>query len=232
MKYLFIMILSFSNSIAWAISDDGIFDRGNGGDLVICTQSEGKRKLQLLDLYEQERSGFSPAKFSTDLYYLDLVNEQISRIGRRLPKIATALNFEFQRLKENIHFVSDEQVPQVHDEYHYSIADNCILRQLAVQWGNGSLHGRIYLINSRYFLQLDTYNRATLILHELVYRLFSLHYPQQRLTSRRVRQYVGFFISEEFDKFATILFPDGYLINNDGVRAYSTEKTFLPSVSK
>lgn len=232
MKYLFVISLTLLNSIAWATGDDGIFDRGNGGDVVICTLADGRKTFQLLDIYEQEKSGLTPVKFPSDLKFSDLVLQQINRIGRRLPRVKTALMYEYIKLSESLYFTDDKNVPEIQDEETYTINNNCVLRQLAVQWGQSSPHGRIYLINTHYFLSLDTHNRAALLLHELVYRLFSMHYPRQSLTSREVRQYVRFFLSEEFDHFATILFPEGFLINNGIMYDGPNRKLFLNSVSK
>ncbi|MFM6930212.1 MAG: hypothetical protein ACKOX6_17200 [Bdellovibrio sp.] len=212
MKYLLMTILTLLNSFAWAIGDDGIFDRGNGGDVVICTQPDGKKTYQLLDLYERDRGPLlTLEKVPDNLSYTDILEHSISRIGRQVPKIETALRYELEKLNTSVHFAADSQIPEIQDEDSYVLASNCALRQLAVQWGNGSHHGRIYLINAPYFQFLDEYNKAALILHELVYRLVSFHYPDQNLTSRMVRVYVRTFLSEQFDHMGVLFFPGGVL---------------------
>lgn len=211
MKYFFVVFLSLMTSFVWAADGNGIFDRGNGGDVVICIQPDGERTYQVLDLYEQPERGYTPRHFSSKLSYIEIVQQEIAHIKRHLPRVAKALTVELRKLQANLYFVKDDQIPDIQDEYLYSSL-TCELKQLAVQWREGSYHGRVYWINSRYFPHLDEKNKAALILHELLYRLFSADFPDEVPNSRTVRKYVGLFLSEEFDKLAPTMFPRGFLI--------------------
>lgn len=211
MKFFFVIFLSLMTSFAWAAGDNGIFDRGNGGDVVICTKPDGQKTYQVLDLYEQADRGYTPRHFPSDLSYIDIVYIEIARIERQFPRVAKALNLEFQKLEASLYFIADEHVPEIKDEFLYTSLP-CSLRQLAVQWNEGSRYGRVYWINARYFPRLDERNKAALILHELVYRLLSSSFPKEDLNSRPVRQYVGLFMSEEFDQRAPKMFRNGLMI--------------------
>ena len=198
-------------SFAWAADGSGIFDRGNGGDVVICTQPGGKKTYEVLDLYEQADRGYTPRVYSSNLSYIDIIHQEIARIERNFPRVANALTVEFSKLQAGLYFKEDYQVPEIQDEnIYYSLP--CKVRQLAVQWTSNSPHGRVYWINVRYFLRLDARNKAALILHELVYRLFVSSFPKEELNSRPVRQYVGLFMSEEFDQLAPGMFRNVLMV--------------------
>jgi hypothetical protein len=125
--------------------------------------------------------------------------------------VANALNLELSKLQANLYFKEDDQVPEIQDEsIYYSIP--CKVRQLAIQWKENSPQGRVYWINARYFPRLDERNKAALILHELVYRLFTSSFPHENLNSRPVRQYVGLFMSNEFEQLGPEMFKNGLMI--------------------
>lgn len=211
MKHLLVMLLVLVNSIAWAAGDNGIFDRGNGGDVVICTEPGGKITYQVLDLYEQADRGYTPRRYSSKMTYIDIVHKEIARINRHLPRVAKALTLELRKLQASLYFVRDNQVPEIQDEFLY-YSTPCTLKQLAVQWREGSQYGRVYWINLHYFQLLDEPNKAALILHELLYRLFVHDFPDEEPNSRTVRQYVGLFMSAEFGQLAPKMFPRGFMV--------------------
>lgn len=211
MKYFFVIFLSLMTSFSWAAGDSGIFDRGNGGDVVICKLPDGKKTYQVLDLYEQLDRGYTPRRYSSNLSYMDIIHQEIARIEQHFPKVAKHLTVELSKLQASLYFKEDYQVPEIQDENIYHSLP-CKVRQLAVQWTENSPYGRVYWINARYFPRLDARNKAALILHELVYRLFVSNFPKEELNSRPVRQYVGLFMSEEFDQLAPGMFQNGLMI--------------------
>ncbi|UXR64548.1 hypothetical protein EZJ49_15875 [Bdellovibrio bacteriovorus] len=198
MKCLVTFILLLSGFNSWA-GGEGVFDRGNGGDVVICNSEEGPR-YQLLDMYELKQRGFSLWSYATmETSASELLNQVLNRLSRRHPQFVRELRYELFLFTSEVKFISG-RLPNVQDEGHYVLEEGCYLEQLAVQWTEKSSFGRRYDISLDLWDKLDAKNQAALILHELVYRLVikKSKHPGVK-TSVEFRTYVALFFSEEYE---------------------------------
>lgn len=167
---------------------------GNGGDVLICVQKDGRMTYRVLDVAE-----------ATDALGLKLedtgemmVPEILSLWGKRLDKIR---NFKpgtgESELKEtylSMRLMSEGiGLKGVKDEGQLNLdavpisAAGCVVRQLANYLGKNQIY-----VNRMLWENLDEFNRAALVLHEWVYKIMRSYGDTDSLASRRI---VGHLIS-------------------------------------
>ncbi|MFV8257743.1 hypothetical protein ACNQKP_08050 [Bdellovibrio bacteriovorus] len=195
MKQLLFVILCFLPVAAMAGGDEGVFDRGNGGDVVICGTGPGQTH-EVLDMHEFPRWGFLPVEFSGN-GGREVLGEVLHRIGLQYPYVEKALQHELEVFWKEVAFVPASSIPEVNDEGGYQLKEGCILKQLAVQWSENSSQGRRYLIAADYWGRLDSRNQAALLIHEMMYRLLVRSQVGLPASSSELRVYVAFFFSQE-----------------------------------
>ncbi|WP_413578543.1 hypothetical protein ACLVWU_08395 [Bdellovibrio sp. HCB290] len=201
MKFVLLVIVTFLSPSLKA--DPGVFDRGNGGDVVFCRSEQGKSQYLLLDIYEQRNMGFHrwQPSLPEDYTFHEVLEAVFSRIDQKLPYLASKLREEyFGRFAQDLTFVAPEDVPDVDDQGPVILEPHCNLKQIAVQWSEKSKYGKAYRIDITLFSLLDPYNQGALILHELIYRI-KLSADMLMESSQDVRTNVSYILSKEFDQF-------------------------------
>lgn len=184
------------------------FDRGNGGDVVQCSNPNGETSLQLLDLYELKiRSNFSLWNKLDGDHYAEVLEKVLLRIKLRYPHLEISFQELLNDFNNEVSFVSDDDLQEINDEGHVSIAPNCILKQIAVQFRSTDLSQRRYYIKKDLWAKLSPIDQAALILHELTYRRLILHTSDTEPTSNEFRGYIAYIFSEDFNDFSISYLP-------------------------
>lgn len=165
MKLISILYILFAAAPTYA----GVKDVGNGGDAVVCRNSQGViQNAELLDYYEA-RTNFDlqiQESGSRD----EILNHFLGRIGQlnslRLSEYRQRADQFFSESK----LLSNVELVDIPDSDHTSFPRGCKVEQLVIQ-KNDLLPGeKRYTINKDIWDALDAQNQAGIILHEIVYR--------------------------------------------------------------
>jgi hypothetical protein len=147
-------------------------DTGNGGNSVVCQNSDGTvRFAELLDLYEARvMHGILPDLGALSIPYQQKVEDALGRLERLSPlRVAKYRNWisEFERDSLLLPGVTLIEVP---DSDHVALPSGCKRMQLIVQKAPQFPEDKRYTISKDIWDHLDNDSRAAAVLHEVVYR--------------------------------------------------------------
>jgi hypothetical protein len=146
-------------------------ERGNGGNTVVCRASSGAiSSIELLDYYEARiLRGFTldnpPASMTAD----EDVARILARLARFKPNQAARITAAAAQFSQNAEFLANTDLVPVDDSAHIIVPAGCTVTQIVIQRTPEFPQDRIYVINQDLWSHLDAFNRAGLILHELLY---------------------------------------------------------------
>jgi hypothetical protein len=155
---------------------------GGGGKSVVCRDINGKIiSAEVLDLYEgRVQYGLAPAISS------DPIDQQVQAVVSRL---STGRGEPFSRtVMSYVDFVQTQKVllPDgtgllpIDDSHHVVTPKNCQVEQLA----NFTNQNQI-LINGEIWNSLDNSNKAALIVHEAIYKVFRMYGATNSIRARK-----------------------------------------------
>ncbi len=170
----FILIISFS-----AIANE----KGNGGDAIVCRNSQGKiESSELLDYYEGREFRKVSHHFHenlSDLEYFDKLGKQLTQFDERfkdLGKEAHSFVEAIEKFKrENtkrtgVYIFTDHPLADINDSLHLTFPRNCKVEQLAIRTYTNYVEG--FIFNSEILRSLKPDDLRGIILHELIYKFF------------------------------------------------------------
>lgn len=202
MKYAVLSLL-----ILWSVpgfSLSGGFDRGNGGDAIICLTPDKQETVEVLDLFEQ-RTVYGKTLWTT-INLSDseeqILEKVIYRIENRYGNYGIALRRLYMEFWSKVQFGHWAALRDIDDEGRLVIPENCQLKQLAVQFTGPSSRSmsEFYMLNSQLWFKLSVIQRSGLILHELIYRTYLMKHPEMEFpNSQEIRKAVSVFMSDEYD---------------------------------
>lgn len=165
MKNLFLsLFITLTASFAHAVGGSGA---GNGGDVLVCESTPAQPAVQLLDFFE---IGFydksTPHWSATATTPESLVAALIADLKKVSPLRAELYERHLNGFMGRVQFV-DHPLVDIPDSQHLLLPKECHVEQLAIQYRQGVLPN--YEINRALWNRLDVYNRAGLILHEIIY---------------------------------------------------------------
>lgn len=161
-KLMMIMALTATQLIAsLAVAETTV---GNGGDLVVCRNSQNKiTSVELLDYFEaRELRGIVADIASTD--------QAIDRLKRLSPKRAERYRAAIADFNANALFKSGVELTDVPDSDHDLLPAGCKIEQLAIQRKPQFPEDKLYLINKDLWDLMSARDQAGLKLHEIIYR--------------------------------------------------------------
>ncbi|WP_413584378.1 hypothetical protein [Bdellovibrio sp. HCB274] len=144
---------------------------GNGGKIVVCTDSANPQNMKVVDLYEaQLLRGWIPqvpAGAKDPVTLAGLVIERIKNVNptryeRYKGFLATFLG--------ETRFIKGQELIDIPDSDHPSYPENCKVQQVATQRVPLTSQDARYLINNDLWEKMDLTNQAALVLHEIIYR--------------------------------------------------------------
>ena len=143
---------------------------GNGGDVLVC-DVEGQKTYEMLDTY-QARVDF---KLSVSPYpdspYKDIVIGILRRLKYQQPRLARQYLDIFMKFESEADFLPGITLVDVPDTGAQVIPSNCHVEQIAVQRASDEIlpGQKRYVISKDLWDHLDEFNKAVLVLHEIVY---------------------------------------------------------------
>lgn len=180
---------------------------GNGGDAVVCGD-----KVYMLDEVEAPRNGYTYA-LNPNLEYAEQVREGLQNLSDFLPELKNEISQHTEELisdidtylesngtklvHKNISFVKEE-LSNIDDSNHPFLDANCKLQQIVYQRVKPIGLERRYLIDLNLFNKLDNKSKASLVLHEAIYRYYiRKFYAAIRFDSSPVRNLNNLITSKE-----------------------------------
>lgn len=161
--------------LATPFAHSGEGDKGNGGDVIECPTASGGKTYELADYYEARTRRTNKVSIELgprELNYQEKVNYALNRMAQVAPHRAKLYQVWFSTFLQETEFVSGEELVDIPDSSLLSIPKNCKIRQAAVQLADKDILFGLtrYTINGDIWEQLDSTQKAGLVLHELIYR--------------------------------------------------------------
>lgn len=135
------------------------FDKGNGGDVLVCTIST-MTTVHLLDEVEAQREWAL-----SDLTQAATLDERLTVLERQLPALARQIEQERPWVEQNLRFVKDAKLTDLDDDQLYWLPKNCTREQVAIQNSAG------VLIDEALWTKMSASTQAKLLSHEILYRI-------------------------------------------------------------
>ncbi|MFM6930028.1 MAG: hypothetical protein ACKOX6_16270 [Bdellovibrio sp.] len=196
MQMLMVLILPIGS---YAGNTTG-FDRGNGGDAVICTTPDKFASIDLLDWHELlYRYTYHPdAQMVTNHTTAEHLELLFQKIEKNYPKFGALLRQLKSDQKNSFYFIAPMIMRNVDDEGHYVLkSPHCELRQLAVNFRTP--YDVTYIVNTWLYRLLPPSQQALLNLHEMIYRAIAILNPlNPPQNSEDIRHLVALVASDEF----------------------------------
>jgi hypothetical protein len=179
MSFLLLLLLPFG-----AFASTGGNEVGNGGDVVVCSDS-----VRLLDYFENESLKRGPLEFpkSDDPYVL--AEKEIRRLSKLNPQLERQYLQVLGTLKKRVQMIEDADFRDVKDSFEVSIPTGCSLQQIAIQQNDSGQ--RSIRISKKLWDRLGVEHRAGLILHEIIYEHFVFLGETNSVKARKFNSYLA-----------------------------------------
>ena len=214
MRNLFYIGLLMAGLISPTFAGDKV---GNGGDVVVCRNTVNEvTSIEALDIYEgRVRWTIELDLGDASLSPLQKVELALSRLGRISSIRAERYLEKAKQFDANALFLDNTELPDISDSNHLIFPKGCKVEQIIVQRTPHFSDDRRYLVSNDLWKQLDSTNKAALILHEIIYeealefghqdsvptRYFNAHLMSHRFETFTPKEMAAFFKTIDFKKF-------------------------------
>lgn len=162
---------------------------GNGGDVVTC-----KDKLpQVLDLYESA----SEIIAATETDYQKIVSERLDLLAEAHKKTADQYRIKFSGILNDSDFKANAKLTDINDSEHLVLPKDCQLKQAAIRKNAIAKNEKLFLFDNDNWREMDSLNKAALIMHEVIYDHF---YKLGERNSIKARKINALLFSKNFSK--------------------------------
>lgn len=164
MKVLLFFLLSQA-----AFAGDRI---GNGGDALVCA-NVARVPIEMLDTYmSRETLSLTPGLAYIPGDYKDIVMGLLNRLQMVNPTRAEKYRQWFDRFHDEAEILPNMTLIDIPDTGAQVIPEGCELKQIAVQRTVEEMFpgDKRYTISKDLWDQMDEFNKAVLVIHELAYR--------------------------------------------------------------
>ena len=143
---------------------------GNGGNVVLCRDDQGKTlSIELLDYYEARVELGLTIALDGGAEAGDKLLATLGRLGTLAPVLRDLLLGGARRFGDDTVFVGGADLVPVDDSNHLAIPHGCQVVQIAIQKEPEFPGQKRFTVNKDLWDQLDATNKAGLMLHELLY---------------------------------------------------------------
>jgi len=168
MKKLFIYLL-LGVLAATAHAEGGLV--GNGGDVVVCRNSDNSiRSIELLDFYEARIQRGQTINLNPELSVDENIAIYLERLGSRDVYQKNQVEALYNSFNKEANFLPGVELVDVSDSNHIAFPAGCKVEQIAIQRIPQYPKEKRYTINKDLWDQLSNSDRAGLIIHEIIYR--------------------------------------------------------------
>ncbi len=191
MKYFLLIMMFFS---AFSATSHAIDRKRNGGHVLDCGQH-----IEVMDLYESRALyGNSLGKLS-GVSYPQIARSVIEKLKRHSPRRYQQLVAGLSSFHAQARFIEHGQISGISDiGGGVIIPQGCKLVPAVFHFSRGEWNSLRYVIDKGLWDRLDELNRAALVVHELVYRIFLAENPQL-VDASGVRFFVAYLFSSAIE---------------------------------
>lgn len=157
-SHLAATIIAFALCLNVAPAQAG-FDKGNGGDVLVCTTST-TTTVHLLDEVEAQREWAL-----SDLSQPATLDERLTVLESHLPDLVQQIRQERPWIERNLHFVTNAKLTDLDDDQLYWLPKYCTRAQVAIQNPIG------VLIDESLWTSMSKSSQTKLLSHEIIYRV-------------------------------------------------------------
>jgi hypothetical protein len=203
---------------------------GNGGDVVVCENSDGAESVDLLDVFELKQSGDHIDLGASRLSLEEKMDIGIARIRALMPNQTRVYLKGAHEVIGNSAWIN-EQLQDIPDTGEVEIPANCRVTQIAIRNPNRLPFDKEFIIYKPLWNRLDRDNQAALLLHEVIYKDAKLNaHPKN---SAGVRAINRFLIKEWNHEVSFVEFYYDYFLTvfnrNDFQKEGTTPDTLAPN---
>lgn len=108
---------------------------GNGGDVVICTASDGNKTYTILDYYERKEDQFKIEEFDIEDEY-QVALKAINKLEKIAPRLHEKYTRDLKNFRLKVKFKKGQEFRDIKDSFHVSVGKNCEIKQVAHQRKN------------------------------------------------------------------------------------------------
>ncbi|WP_413289872.1 hypothetical protein [Bdellovibrio sp. HCB337] len=182
----------------------------NGGDLVLCP----RERPRLLDLFERNilynlTTPINEPHLSRikSVNINDVAQEIIAPLEHLSPEIHSCLSSYLtpQGFWTEARLIPNVEMRDIRDEQYYVIPKSCQKVQVAMQLRTSTIGPYRYMISENLWNIMDEYQRAGLILHEIILRNFILN-PSWGEKTTSVRYFTAAIMSAEISEMTPAQF--------------------------
>lgn len=185
--FILISILSLSINL----NAEGVV--GNGGNIIVCKDTSSLNHNKLLELYEMDLVyGYTSNKSLMQKNETEQVHSIITeKLIKHQSKFSLFIKEYLSRFDEDKLVIGD-RFSDSNDAVDAIYPENCELETVVYQRNSWPY----YVLSPSWFF-LNSYNRAALSVHEVIYR-FALEENSELISSKAVRNVTAYLFSNEF----------------------------------
>jgi hypothetical protein len=191
MKITILAILIFLSLSSKVLAQNRV---GNGGDVIVCSETAKKSKVDLLDFYEAEGKQIESTK-----PYAEIVKGRIDFLKQLSPDLGRQYLERWLKVQKDVDFRSDIELVDVKDSNHlFEPTDKrCQLKQIAIRRNITSDNQKRFIVSLNYWKQMQAVHQAGLLMHEMIYEHF---FQLGENDSVKARAFNAFLFSPDFEK--------------------------------
>jgi hypothetical protein len=196
---------------------------GNGGDVLVCDSR--MPRVQLLDFAETRilrQKAIQLVEPPGDTYDEKLLALQ-GRINHRFSSLGRALAKEIEYFERTNVKLDDLELEDIQDSFHKFHLSGCEVRQIANQSIPLVDDDPSFILDNRLWLQLSEFDKAGLVLHEVLYRM-GLRYALEH--SAGVRYLVSLFFDDDLDGITDKQWIQAFMLSR--MKYYEVEDARFP----
>ena len=177
---------------------------GNGGDGVVCRDGRGVIKsVRLLDYYEaQTERNITPRLGQATTAQNTAI--MLGRLQRQDAILFKAVMSYYTKFESEMQMIPNANFEDIPDSQHLTFPPSCRVEQMAVQRPPIMASDKYYFINQNLWNYLPAPDRAGLILHEVLYRIYLDHFGVlPEVNSRVVRLFVALLAADRLKSLSS-----------------------------
>ena len=168
-RFHWLLGLALATSFPSGVSLAG-HEVGNGGDAIVCRSPDnGIRTAELLDIYEARELRRIPMNL-VSFEMNAKIEEALLRLARFSPLRAARYREQIRTFFAEALFVKDVELYDIPDSDDLFFPLGCKPEQLVIQIKPYFPEDPRYVVNQNIWDALDANSRATMLLHEVIYR--------------------------------------------------------------
>lgn len=159
---------------------------GNGGDVVHCKD----KAPQVLDLFEG-----SNIIMTDESDYQKIVKDRLDNLSQASSKLSEQYRNKLSKFLSDTDFKPNARLVDINDSEHLFLPKDCVLQQAAIRKNISAKNEKLFLFDEYNWNKLDPLNKASLVMHEIIYDHL---YKLGERNSLKVRKINALLFSKDF----------------------------------